>query len=82
MVDGEEEFEVDEILTHKPRGRKRTDPKVKFLVRWAGYKGEHNTWEPYKNLKNARDALNEYWDTVAVRVFDNTCIDRMNDDMI
>ncbi|DBA94657.1 TPA: hypothetical protein ACH3X1_002226 [Trebouxia sp. C0004] len=26
-----------------------------------------NTWEPYKNLKNAPDALNEYWDTVAVR---------------
>ncbi len=33
----------------------------------AGYKDEHNTWEPYKNLKNALDALNEYWDTVAVR---------------
>ena len=40
---------------------------MKFLVRWAGYKDEHNTWEPYKNLKNAPDALNEYWDTVAVR---------------
>ena len=67
MVDGQEEFEVDEILTHKPQGRKKTDPKVKFLVRWAGYKDEHNTWGPYKNLKNAPDALNEYWDTIAVR---------------
>ncbi|DBB01250.1 TPA: M-phase phosphoprotein 8 [Trebouxia sp. C0004] len=66
-VDGEEEFEVDEILTHKPQGRKKTDPKVKLLVKWAGYKDEHNTWEPYKNLKNASDALNEYWDIVAVR---------------
>jgi len=67
LVDGEEEVEVDEILTHKPRGMKKTDAKVKFLVRWAGYKDEHNTCEPHKNLKSAPDALNEYWDTVAVR---------------
>ena len=25
------------------------------------------TWEPYKNLKNAPAALEEYWDRVAVR---------------
>jgi len=67
MVDGQEEFEVAEILTHKPQGRRKTDPKVKLLVRWEGYKDEHNTWEPYKNLKNAPDALKEYWDIVAVR---------------
>ncbi|DBA89362.1 TPA: hypothetical protein ACH3X1_016223 [Trebouxia sp. C0004] len=48
-------------------GQEKTDPKVKFLVKWAGYEDEHNTWEPYKNLKNAPAALNEYWDTVAVR---------------
>ena len=29
MVDGQEEFEVDEVLTHKPQGKKKTDPKVK-----------------------------------------------------
>jgi len=56
MVDGQEEFEVVEILTHKPHGKRKTDPKVKFLVRWEGYRDEHNTWEPYKNLKNAPDA--------------------------
>ena len=50
-----------------PQGKKKTDPKVKILVRWEGYKDEHNTWEPYKNLKNAPDALKEYWDIVAVR---------------
>ena len=67
LVDGEEEVEVDEILTHKPRGMKKSDPKVTFLVRWAGSKDENNTCEPRKNLKSAPDALNEYCDTVAVR---------------
>ena len=67
MVDGEEEFEVDQVVTHKPQGRNKTDPKVKFLLKWARCKDEHNTWEPYKSLKNAPDALNEYWDTVAVQ---------------
>ncbi|KAL3150984.1 hypothetical protein ABBQ32_000723 [Trebouxia sp. C0010 RCD-2024] len=63
----EEEFEVQEILTHKPKGRKKTYPKVNFLVKGQGYEHENNTWEPYKNLKNAPAALQEYWDRVAVR---------------
>lgn len=66
-MEGEEEFEVEEILTHKPKGRKKTDPRVKFLIKWKGYGEENNTWEPYKNLKNAHAALDEYWDTIAVR---------------
>ena len=34
---GQEEFEVAEILTHKPQGIKKTDAKYTFLVRWEGY---------------------------------------------
>lgn len=37
MVEGEGEFEVEEILTHKPKGRRKIDPKVKFLIQWQGY---------------------------------------------
>lgn len=29
---------------------------------------EHNTWDPFKNLKDAPDVLQEYWNTVAVQV--------------
>ena len=67
LVDNEEEFEVEEILTHKPKGKKKTDPKVKFLIKSAGYEHENNTWEPYKNLRNAPTVLEEYWDRAAVR---------------
>lgn len=51
MVDGREEFEVAKVLTHKPQGKKKTDPKVKFLLRSEGYKddivhGSHTrTWK-------------------------------------
>ena len=66
MVDGEEEFEVAEILAHKPQGKKETDPKVKYLVKWKDFADEHNSWEPYKLVKDC-EALDEYWEVVAVR---------------
>ena len=47
--------------------RKKNDSKVKLLVNWAAYESEHDTCDPFKNSKNAPDALQEYWDTVAVQ---------------
>ena len=32
LVEGEEEFEVEEILSHEPRAKTKSDNKVKFLV--------------------------------------------------
>ena len=32
LVEGEEEFEVEEILSHKPRAKTKFDNKVKLLV--------------------------------------------------
>ena len=66
MVDGEEEFEVAEILAHKPQNKKETDPKVKYLVKWKGFADEHNSWEPYKLVRDCK-ALDEYWEIAAVR---------------
>lgn len=59
VVDGEEEYVVERILDHrvsKRRGRKKF-----FLVRWAGYGAEHDSWEPIDNLDNCPDALQDYW---------------------
>ena len=67
LVEGEEEFEVEEILSHEPRAKTKSDNKVKFLVKWRGFGHENNTWEPFKNMKNAPDSLKEYWDRVAVQ---------------
>ena len=67
LVDGEEEFEVEEILAHEPKAKTKSDNKVKFLVKGKGFGHENNTWEPFKCLKNAPDSLKEYWDKVAVQ---------------
>ena len=68
LVDGEEEFEVEEILAHEPKSKTKADNRVKFLVKWKHFGHENNTWEPFKNIKNAPDSLKEYWDRVAVQV--------------
>ena len=60
-------LEVEEILSHEPRAKTKSDNKVKFLVKWQGFGHENNTWEPFKNMKNAPDLLKEYWDRVAVQ---------------
>ncbi len=67
LVDGEEEFEVAEILSHEPRSKTKGDNKTKFLVKWKGFGHENNTWEPFKNMQNAPVSLREYWDRVAVQ---------------
>jgi hypothetical protein len=56
MVDGEFEYEVESILSHR-----FTRNKVQYLVKWLGYGSEHNTWEPEDNCANCPDILREYW---------------------
>ena len=68
LVDGKEEFEVEEMLAHEPKSKTKADNRVKFLVKWKHFGHENNTWEPFKNIKNALDSLKEYWDRVAVQV--------------
>jgi hypothetical protein len=59
MVDGQEEFEVEEIVDKRIR-RTRRNQVAEYLVKWRGYPTSDNTWEPLSNLGNATEALSEF----------------------
>ena len=54
-VEGEKEYEVEEILDRQERRG-----KTRYLVKWKGYTVEENTWEELENLKNAREKIEEF----------------------
>ena len=57
LVDGESEYEVENILQHKLVGRKK---EIKYLVQWRGYSQAESTWEPEEHLRNAFKVLEAY----------------------
>ena len=50
---GEDEFIVERILDHRPRGR-----GLQCLVRWHGFDDTHDSWEPARNIHP--DLLTDY----------------------
>ena len=61
VIDGEPEYEVERILNH--RYRKIPNSKHyrrEYLVKWAGYGHEHNSWESKKNCHGCEDLIEEY----------------------
>ena len=44
MIEGEEEFEVQEILNRSPARKTRTDTGTRYLVQWKGYGPACNSW--------------------------------------
>ena len=55
LIRGEEEYEIDKILSHYgTRGRRQ------YLVSWKGYSTAENTWEPEGNLQHAQTLLKAY----------------------
>ena len=45
IIDGEEEWVVEEILDSRVIRR-----KLRYLVKWEGYGMEHNSWEPWDQV--------------------------------
>ena len=55
LIDGEEEFELEAIIAHKPYRRTR-----RYLVSWKGYPSSENKWLNEKDFDNASTLLTEY----------------------
>ena len=55
LVDGEEEYLVEEVINSRMFRR-----RLQYLVKWEGYNVEHNTWEYAESLDNAQDAIAEF----------------------
>ena len=45
IIEGKEEWIVEEILDSKMMNR-----KLHYLVKWEGFRIEHNSWEPWDNV--------------------------------
>lgn len=58
MVDGTEEFEIDRIVRSRKKGR-----SVEYLVRWAGYGPEEDSWLQASDLAHAPDILSDFLST-------------------
>jgi transposase InsO family protein len=55
IIEGEEEWVVDEILDSKVINR-----KLRYLVKWKDFGIEHNSWEPWDNL-HAPDLIADFY---------------------
>jgi len=56
VVDGEEEWKVEEILNSRWHRR-----RFQFLVKWKGFSREHNSWEVTSNVKTPDLVVEYYW---------------------
>ena len=60
LIQGIEEYEVDQILDHRHGKRRR-----QYLVKWKGYPELEATWEKASDLKHAPDAIHIYLESLS-----------------
>jgi Chromo (CHRromatin Organisation MOdifier) domain len=56
LIDGEEEFQVEHIVSHRCQGQSK---KLQYLIKWEGYPDSDNTWEPADQV-HAPDLVKQY----------------------
>jgi hypothetical protein len=64
LVEGYEEYHVDQILSHRFSGRKKD--KLQYFVSWTGYDSSENSWVSEIDLTTDGEdenlAITAYWD--------------------
>ena len=55
-MEGHPEYEVEEILQSRKRGQ-----GIQYLVKWKDYGNEENTWEPRRNVTNAEELIDNFY---------------------
>jgi Chromo (CHRromatin Organisation MOdifier) domain len=59
LIEGEEQYEVKAIRSHRHHGRWK---QLQYLIKWKGYPESDSTWEPTSNLQ-APYLIKEYHKT-------------------
>ena len=57
LIEGQDEYEVEEITKAKQYGRWK---KWKYFIKWKGYPESDMTWEYIENLEGAHDLVVDY----------------------
>ena len=56
VINGEDEYEVQEIIDH--RTTKKGD---EYLVHWKGYNRNEADWQPAANLEHSQKLIRAFW---------------------
>src|SRR6266403_235282 len=59
LIEGEEEYEVEQIVAHRTFGRSK---RLQYLIKWKGYPESDNSWEPADQV-HAPDLVKRYHST-------------------
>jgi len=55
IIEGEEEYEIEKVMN-----KRKKHSRWEYLVRWKGYMAKEDSWERKENLKNAKEAVEDY----------------------
>jgi hypothetical protein len=56
LVEGQEEYEIEAIISHRLHKNRETT----YLIKWKGYNSSENSWISESELTNAEEELNAY----------------------